>query len=273
MIELVIPTFKRLNKQITLSCIPDELLDTVTLVVQPQEENDARKVHNKIFVVSGDNIGFAKTIRDITYEFAVNRQSRFWILDDDLKFLRHYETEDGKLRKELMTKSDWNEFLSKTETWMDEGFSHGSLGTTWNNPLGKFPYVENSRIMANKYYDGVPISKIWSDIDWVGCCGAEDFYVTLQLLTKGYPNRVWYEFIVDAGASYKDGGCAEYRDTDYHNQACEELQKHFPEFVSIKYKEDNSKNMKGTMLARSQVQWKKAYESSQISTLTNFFNA
>ena len=36
--------------------------------------------------------------------------------------------------------------------------------------------------MTNKYYDGLVISKIWNDIDWVGCCGAEDFYVNLQLL-------------------------------------------------------------------------------------------
>ena len=272
MIELVIPTFKRLNRQITLSNIPKNLLENVTLVVQPQEELEARKIHNKIFVVSDDNIGFAKTIRDLTYEFAVNKQSRFWILDDDLKFLRHYETKDGKLKKEPMTKDDFNEVLKRTNEWMDGGFPHGALGTTWNNPLGKFPFIENSRIMTNKYYDGLVISKIWNDIDWVGCCGAEDFYVNLQLLTKGFPNRVWYEFVVDAGASYKDGGCSDYRDMAYHNQSCEELQKLFPAFVTLKYKESDSKNMKGQMMARSQVQWKKAYESSQKSSLSDFFN-
>lgn len=270
--DIIIATFKRLHKQITLSNIPDELLEQVTLVVQPQEENDARKVHDKIFVVSGDNIGFAKTIRDITYEFAVNRQSRFWILDDDLKFLRHYETEDGKLRKQPMTNDDFTELLSETEKWMDDGYVQAAVGTTWANPLGKYPFVENSRIMTNKLYNGKELAKVWNDIDWIGCCGAEDFYVNLQLLTKGFANRVWYKFVVDAGESYKDGGCAEYRDEDYHNDSCVELQKHFPEFVSIKYKEDNSKNMKGKMLARSQVQWKKAYESSQTSTLTSFFN-
>ena len=48
MIELVIPTFKRLHSQITLSNIPDSLLENVTLVVQPQEEVEARKIHNRI---------------------------------------------------------------------------------------------------------------------------------------------------------------------------------------------------------------------------------
>ena len=33
MIELVIPTFKRLDRQITFSNIPNELLNNVTLVV------------------------------------------------------------------------------------------------------------------------------------------------------------------------------------------------------------------------------------------------
>jgi hypothetical protein len=149
--ELVIPAFKRLNSQITLSNIPDSLLDNVTLVVQPQEEVEARKIHHNIFVVSGDNIGFAKTISDLTYEFAVNRQSRFWILDDDLKFIRHYEKDDGKLKKEPMIEKDFVEVLERTNKWMDSGFPHGAFGTTWNNPLGKFPYVENSRIMTNKY--------------------------------------------------------------------------------------------------------------------------
>ena len=40
MIDIVIPTFKRLNSQITLSNIPESLLENVTLVVQPQEESD-----------------------------------------------------------------------------------------------------------------------------------------------------------------------------------------------------------------------------------------
>ncbi len=57
----------------------------------------------------------------------------------------------------------------------------------------------------------------------------------------------------------------------YHNQSCEELQKLFPAFVTLKYKESDSKNMKGQMMARSQVQWKKAYESSQKSSLSDFF--
>ena len=77
MIDIVIPTFKRLNSQITLSNIPESLLENVTLVVQPQEELEANKIHDKIYVVSDNNIGMAKTIKDLpkcTTFVRVNRQ-------------------------------------------------------------------------------------------------------------------------------------------------------------------------------------------------------
>ena len=45
MIDIVICTFKRLDKQITLSNIPESYRDNVTLVVQPQEETRAREIH------------------------------------------------------------------------------------------------------------------------------------------------------------------------------------------------------------------------------------
>ena len=50
MIDIVICTFKRLDKQITFNNIPESYRDNVTLVVQPQEAEDASKVHKKIFV-------------------------------------------------------------------------------------------------------------------------------------------------------------------------------------------------------------------------------
>jgi len=83
---------------------------------------------------------------------------------------------------------------------------------------------------------------------------------------------VWYEFVVDAGESHKDGGCSIYRDAEYHNKSCEELKRLFPQFITIKYKPNPNKNMKGVMMAHSQVQWKKAYQSSQTSSLDGFMD-
>ena len=83
MLEIVIPTLNRLKKQITLSGIPSQFRKEASLVVQPHEEEEAKKLHDKVFVVSGDGIGFANTIKEITHEWSVNRGSRFWIMDDN----------------------------------------------------------------------------------------------------------------------------------------------------------------------------------------------
>ena len=81
MIDIVICTFKRLDKQITLNEIPESYRDNVTLVVQPQEANDAKKIHKNIFVLDSNNIGYAKTIKQATYEWSINRNKHFFLFD------------------------------------------------------------------------------------------------------------------------------------------------------------------------------------------------
>ncbi len=271
MIDIVIPTFKRLNSQITLSNIPESLLENVTLVVQPQEEVEAKKIHHKIFVVSGDDIGFANTIRDITYEFAVNRKCNFWIMDDDLCFMENIPVGE-KLKKESLTDQSFYDMITETEKWLSEGLVHGAMGTTWNNPLGKYPFIENSRIMTNKFYNGDELSKIWNEIDWTECCGAEDFYVNLQLLTKGKPNKVWYKYVAAPSDTNTEGGCSEYRDVEYHNRSMKDLQSKFPNFVVLKEKIQKSGPWKNKPKLSATISWKKAYASSQISNIESFFN-
>ena len=68
---------------VTFTSIPEKYREQTTLVVQPQEENEAKKVHSKVWVTEGDNIGIAKTREQISYEWGIKRQSRFWVIDDD----------------------------------------------------------------------------------------------------------------------------------------------------------------------------------------------
>ena len=44
MIDIIIPTFRRLNNQITLNSIPEKFREQTTIVVQPQEADAAKKV-------------------------------------------------------------------------------------------------------------------------------------------------------------------------------------------------------------------------------------
>ena len=87
MIHIIIPTFRRLQYgPVTLTSIPEKYRGKTTLVVQPQEEDAARKVHSNVWVTDGNNIGIAKTREQISYEWGVRLKSRFWVIDDDSNF-------------------------------------------------------------------------------------------------------------------------------------------------------------------------------------------
>ena len=68
--------------------------------------------------------------------------------------------------------------------------------------------------------------------------------------------------------SQADGGCSEYRDIEFHNNACRKLASAFPEFVSLKEKE--TKSEKGITKLGINGKWKKAYQSSQVNSLESF---
>ena len=273
-IDIIIPTFRRLNNQITLNSIPEKYRDRTTIVVQPQEADAAREVHTNVWVTDGDNIGIAKTREQISYEWGVKEKSRFWVIDDDCEFMLSTPKEtfemDGKVQKSPITEKTFGEMLADIEEAIDAGFPHGGVGTTINNPIGKYPHIDNSRIISNVWYDGATLYDEISKIDWL-LDGAEDYYVNFQLLTRGYPNRVIYKYVISPSVSQAEGGCSEYRDIEFHNEACRKLARAFPAFVTLKEKETKSGPWKGMTKLGINGKWKKAYHSSQINTLEGFF--
>lgn len=276
MINIIIPTFRRLhNGPVTFTSIPEKYREQTTLVVQPQEEEEARKVHSNIWVTDGDNIGIAKTREQISYEWGIKRQSRFWVIDDDSDFFMNTPKSDfettGKVQKLPITEETFGQMLSDINDAIDAGFTHGGIGTTINNPVGKYPHIDNSRIISNVWYDGVALTKVIPTIDW-SLDGAEDYHVNLQLLTRGYANRIIYKYVVNPGVSQADGGCSEYRDIEFHNNACRKLASAFPEFVSLKEKETKSGPWKGITKLGINGKWKKAYQSSQVNSLESFMS-
>ena len=66
------------------------------------------------------------------------------------------------------------------------------------------------------------------------------------------------------------GGCSSQRTIKLHNESFIKLQEKFPKFVTLKEKVQNSGLWKGQKRLAAVIQWKKAYESSQITTLEEF---
>ena len=270
MIQLVIPTYKRLDKQITLNSIPKRFRKHVTLVVQPQEQQDALEIHPKIFVLSDNDIGIAQTRKEIAREWGCNRKVRHWVLDDDLKILKHIEMKDGGLEKEPINSRTFVECINEIESTMDKGYTHGGIGTTLNNHVGKYPYNDNFRVVGNVFYDGRILCDMFQEIDWL-LDGAEDYYVNLQLLMKGKMNRVIYKFTTDPGNLNATGGCSIYRDVGFHNRACNKLVEKFPDYVTLKMKVSKTGPWKGSERATLSCRWKDAYKSSQTATIIPFY--
>ena len=72
--------------------------------------------------------------------------------------------------------------------------------------------------------------------------------------------------------NFSEGGCnATTRTLEVHNDCWIKLQKKFPNFVKVYTKPKEKSGMwKGQERLGGVVQWKKAYESSKISTLDQF---
>ena len=77
--KIYIPTFRRVDTQITFDNLPDEYKEKVIMVVQGQERDEYK--YDVEYLVVDDNIGIAKT-RELICRDAGKR--RFYMVDDQL---------------------------------------------------------------------------------------------------------------------------------------------------------------------------------------------
>ena len=81
--KIYIPTFRRVNNQITFDNLPDEIKENVIMVVQEQEKDNHKS--DCEYLIVGNDIGIAKT-REIIYHHA--GEKKFGVIDDDIKFYK-----------------------------------------------------------------------------------------------------------------------------------------------------------------------------------------
>ena len=85
---IYIPTYKRVNDQVTLNGLPKDISKKmVTLVVQKQELSEHKQYQNRVnrIMEVDNNIGIAKT-RELICKDAGSQ--RFYMIDDDIIFHR-----------------------------------------------------------------------------------------------------------------------------------------------------------------------------------------
>jgi hypothetical protein len=99
----------------------------------------------------------------------------------------------------------------------------------------------------------------------------EDYWITLSMLTKGHKNAILYDYFFNYNHN-NTGGNSTFRTLELQENAALELQKHFPQFVTVETKEGTWGKMGMENRKEVRIQWQKAFQSSQFtSTLDSFF--
>ena len=268
--HIIIPTLGRMDKQVTYNSLPEKYKAITTFVVQAHEFAEMDKRY------PGKVLGLPPEINRIapTREWIFNKfkETRHMVFDDDLDFVVK-EPNPGEGTKWLSRKfsdQDFDDAFNLMATWMDEDIAYGGFLPAWVIPdVSQWPVRECQRIMTNVFYDG---PRIPNDIEWNRVAAAEDFDVNLQLLTRGFKNRISAKYMLTCSETNAEGGCSTWRTLEVHNDAQRKLAELWPDFVKVREKEVTSGPWKGKMKLATTIQHKKAYESSQKSDgLETFF--
>ena len=260
--KIYIPTLGR-PKQITWDGLPNFVKKITFLVIQPHEV----ELHkNKQTIVMPEEIKGITNTRRFIYDYAKNQ--RYFVMDDDVKCAVRKPWHNGDKTKAIMTAKDWDICLSETDKWMDDGISWGGFRTGGLPPTTK-EYIDNSGTAEMFFFDGKQLPNV-DDLDWE-LSTAEDISLSLQLLSKGYHNRVWDRFVYLSDFVGTEGGCLDMgRDLKMINDNHAKLIEKFPDYVSY----NGEKEMMGGIFNKIKVQYKKAYLDSQKSkaSLEEFIN-
>jgi len=267
--NIVIPTLGRMDKQITYNAFPQKYKDMTTFVVQPHEFEEMKERYSDNVLCLPDHIDRIAPTREWIFEKF--KGTVHMVFDDDLEFVVKEPNpgEGSKWLSRKFTEQDFDDAFDLLNSWVKEGIVYGGFLPAWVIPdVKQWPIRECQRIMTNVFYNG---PKVPNDIEWNRVAAAEDFDVNLQLLTRGFKNRISSKYMVTCSATNAEGGCSTWRTLEVHNEAQLKLAELWPDYVKVKEKTVPSGPWKGKTKLATTIQHKKAYMSSQTNSLEDFF--
>lgn len=254
--QIVIPTFRRPLKQMTLNGLPKSHYERTTLVVDPVDAALLKSLKAKgveLLVHPPEVTSIAKKRKWILEHYAAEGKKKIIMFDDDLRFARRQFASDGSFKLLKATPEDVAWGLAKVEMALDE-FLHVGIGPRQGNNgiKGVKRWAQNSRMI---YALGYRVSEVVEKCVLGRIEHREDMELCLQLLTKGYPNRVLVEMTCDQVYNAK-GGASEERSRSASDADAVKLAEMFPEFVKVVDREYKSSLKRKEVI----VGWKKAYD-------------
>lgn len=258
--QIVIPSYRRMPRQATLSYLPPEWCLKTTLVVD-QADADLQKLYDlrgaRMMVHPPEIDTIAKKRAWIIRNPEFNKIVMF---DDDLRFaVRHADTGHSKLHQ--ATHTDLNGYLEDFSGMLDT-YLHCGWSARQGNNNQKEEAIYNGRMMFVLGYRCDLIRGLVGsgDVHLGRVRTREDMELTVQLLKLGHTNWIDFRIAADQVGGYAaKGGCSDERTVESSNEDAEEFARLHPGIVKVV-----EKSYKGSLNRKEViVQWKKAFAASQ----------
>jgi hypothetical protein len=252
MIRIYIPTLNRASLQPTWDSLPDDLKAQAVLVC-PTAEVAEHKANGRNLLVF-DKVGIAPKRHFIMMHAMKMGYEKIIMLDDDTTL--QYRRIDMKIRN--CDAGVMRRAMAWIENTLDEVI-HCGFGARFLGYADPKEWAEPGRMMQCLAYNvpkvmatGASFIKGVDDL-----FGIDDFNMTLQLLTKGFPNRVSLTYRYTSRASGAKGGCATWRTKALQTSNATKLKELFPQFVTLRAKKSGMGAGEGEMMD-VKIDWKGA---------------
>jgi hypothetical protein len=277
--KIFIPTVNRVNQQITYNSLPAELKKKVVFVVQSWEREQYNYPNEYLVLPPEVNLSdyycISKT-RKIIYKAGQN--FKYAVLDDDLVFKRRnnrYWTGSSNMVKSkvLASETDIIEMFDLYTSWLDEpGVTICGCGHV-ENPPPNVSFKNNASLGSALWINGHDFKSVLSDLDLVSVKVAEDTYFLLQMLMRGFGNRVSNEFLFQNKSVNSKKIMSDIWDTQTFENTLRDhkyIESNTKGFFKVLL-DEHGKRIKGGFrnFGKTRVQWKEAYKSSKFDRSKN----
>lgn len=256
-LQIYIPTFGRLDKQITLDSIPDNLLSQTWLVVRPCEYESFKEKNYtcNILKLSNEVNNFMCTRREII-QHATN--SCFIMLDDDLVFFRRISCSDWKLRK--IEDQELSELFYEIEQQLIKGNPYVGVASRegFNHLPMNLNLVRGKRMTRIHAFNMPRLLELNAtpDSDFEAL---EDFEVQLRFITEYKITPIMLlDWAHNQSGSNSTGGCSTYRTMLHQEHWAKQLAAKYPDFVKL-VKKKTKTAWNGQERTDVVISWQKAY--------------
>jgi hypothetical protein len=264
---IVIPTMGRISRQVTLKNFAGTSMEGSVVLCPPSSE---RKQYDDLIAMTKVRVAYVPPAYDgisRTREWILRKLSRSMkeryvlMLDDDMDFCYRPDMSDTQLVT-IKEAKRLKQMIDLLERWLKGGFVHVGLSARQGNNHIDSAWRDVGRMMNAFAYDTDALMDVTPPVKFGRVPVMEDFDLTLQLLRRGHPNRISYQYCWNQRGSGREGGCSEYRTAKMQRDAAHKLKELHPDFVTVTTKK--SKVYWEGLEERTDVNvaWRKAFESS-----------